>query len=113
MTHLFEWKWNDIAQECEDFLAPKGYGGVQVSPASENLIIMEGGVTRPWYERYQVVSYILETRSGSTEEFQSMVQRCNNVGVSYANKFNSLYLPTHHQRFKLALEFIIYSGLYT
>ena len=27
--HLFEWKWTDIAAECERFLAPKGYGAVQ------------------------------------------------------------------------------------
>lgn len=31
MVHLFEWKWHDIADECERFLAPKGYGGIQVS----------------------------------------------------------------------------------
>lgn len=30
IVHLFEWKWDDIAAECEDFLAPKGYAGVQV-----------------------------------------------------------------------------------
>lgn len=30
IVHLFEWKWDDIADECERFLAPKGYGGVQV-----------------------------------------------------------------------------------
>lgn len=30
MVHLFEWKWNDIADECERFLQHKGYGGVQV-----------------------------------------------------------------------------------
>ena len=30
MVHLFEWKWMDIARECEDFLGPIGYGGVQV-----------------------------------------------------------------------------------
>lgn len=30
IVHLFEWKWTDIADECERFLAPKGYGGVQV-----------------------------------------------------------------------------------
>ncbi len=30
MVHLFEWKWNDIAAECERFLGPKGYAGVQV-----------------------------------------------------------------------------------
>lgn len=31
IVHLFEWRWSDIAAECERFLAPKGFGGVQVS----------------------------------------------------------------------------------
>lgn len=30
MVHLFEWKWKDIADECERFLGPMGYGGIQV-----------------------------------------------------------------------------------
>lgn len=30
MVHLFEWKWDDIAAECERFLGPRGFGGVQV-----------------------------------------------------------------------------------
>lgn len=30
IVHLFEWKWKDIAKECESFLSPKGYGAVQV-----------------------------------------------------------------------------------
>lgn len=29
-VHLFEWKWTDIALECERFLGPYGYAGVQV-----------------------------------------------------------------------------------
>lgn len=31
IVHLFEWRWVDIALECERYLAPKGFGGVQVS----------------------------------------------------------------------------------
>jgi alpha-amylase len=31
IVHLFEWKFHDIADECERFLAPKGFAGVQVS----------------------------------------------------------------------------------
>ena len=31
IVHLFEWKFDDIANECERFLAPKGFAGVQVS----------------------------------------------------------------------------------
>lgn len=34
MVHLFEWKWEDIASECERYLGPKGFGGVQVSSFS-------------------------------------------------------------------------------
>lgn len=30
IVHLFEWKWDDIAAECENFLGPKGFAGVQV-----------------------------------------------------------------------------------
>lgn len=30
IIHFFEWKWSDIAKECEDFLAHKGYGAIQV-----------------------------------------------------------------------------------
>jgi len=31
ITHLFEWKWTDIKAECERFLGPYGYCGVQVT----------------------------------------------------------------------------------
>ena len=30
MVQLMEWKWTDIALECENFLAANGYGAVQV-----------------------------------------------------------------------------------
>lgn len=77
IVHLFEWKFNDIATECETYLAPNGFGGVQVSPVSENVII----ANRPWYERYQPISYHIVTRSGNEQEFHNMVERCNRVGV--------------------------------
>lgn len=77
IVHLFEWKFTDIANECETFLAPNGFGGVQVSPVSENVVIEH----RPWWERYQPISYRMETRSGTETEFADMVERCNRVGV--------------------------------
>ncbi|XP_028898031.2 alpha-amylase-related protein [Zeugodacus cucurbitae] len=77
IVHLFEWKWTDIAWECERFLAPRGFAGVQVSPVTENVVI----AGRPWWERYQPVSYKLITRSGNETEFADMVRRCNAVGV--------------------------------
>jgi alpha-amylase len=30
IVHLFEWKFKDIAKECEQYLGPNGFGGVQV-----------------------------------------------------------------------------------
>ncbi len=30
IVHLFEWKWTDIANECENFLAPNGYAGNEI-----------------------------------------------------------------------------------
>jgi len=35
IVHLFEWRWADIAEECERFLAPNGFGGVQVSTTGD------------------------------------------------------------------------------
>lgn len=31
IVELFQWKFIDIAIECENFLGPKGFGGVEVS----------------------------------------------------------------------------------
>ncbi len=78
-VHLFEWKWNDVAQECETFLAPNGYGAVQVSPPNEHAVIAEANY--PWWQRYQPVSYKIKSRSGDRAEFAAMVTRCHAVGV--------------------------------
>lgn len=74
-VHLFEWNWQDIAQECEDYLGPKGYAAVQVSPPNEHI---QGS---PWWTRYQPVSYQLESRGGNRGQFIDMVNRCKAVGV--------------------------------
>lgn len=49
----------------------------QVSPVNENIIV----ANRPWWERYQPISYVLITRSGNESQFRTMVSRCNIVGV--------------------------------
>lgn len=79
IVHLFEWKFIDIATECEIFLAPNGFSGVQVSPIHENVVLSDEG--RPWYERYQPISYKIITRSGNETDFRLMVDRCNLVGI--------------------------------
>ncbi|XP_013119376.2 alpha-amylase B [Stomoxys calcitrans] len=77
MVHLFEWTWKDIAKECEDFLGPQGYGGVQISPPNEVRVLDNN----PWWARYQPVSYKLTSRSGNEGDLVDMVQRCSKVGV--------------------------------
>lgn len=85
MVHLFEWPWAAIANECETFLGPYGFGGVQISPPYEHRVIFspewDTDVKRPWYEAYQPISYKLHSRRGTREDLIDMVQRCNNVGV--------------------------------
>jgi alpha-amylase len=77
-VHLFEWKWTDVALECENYLGPAGFAGVQISPPSEHAEIDP----YPWWERYQTVSYSLaKSRSGTLPELEDMVQRCAKVGV--------------------------------
>lgn len=76
-VQLFEWPWNDVARECETYLGPAGFSAVQVSPPHEH-IHWQGN---PWWERYQVVSYKLESRSGTEAEFADMVRRCRQAGV--------------------------------
>lgn len=50
MVHLFEWKWTDIAKECENFLQHYGYGAVQVSPPMEHLDAVQNN-NKPWWIR--------------------------------------------------------------
>lgn len=75
-VHLFEWRWSDVASECETFLGPRGFEAVQVSPPNEHID------HHTWWARYQPVSYQIHSRSGTRAEFIDMVQRCNAAGVA-------------------------------
>jgi len=77
-VHLFEWRWTDIAAECEIVLGPNGFRAVQVSPPQEHLVLQ----SHPWWVRYQPVSYSVgRSRSGSGAEFTAMIDRCRGAGV--------------------------------
>ena len=77
-VHLFEWKWPDIAAECETVLGPAGFAALQVSPPMEHSV--QSSAT--WSERYQPVSYsVARSRSGTGAEFANMVARCRAAGV--------------------------------
>lgn len=77
-VHLFEWKWTDIAAECESVLGPAGFKAVQISPPQEHSVVP----SHDWSERYQPVSYsVARSRSGTGAEFSAMVARCKGAGV--------------------------------
>lgn len=38
MVHLFEWKHSDVARECEEFLGPYGFCGVQVEASLQMVV---------------------------------------------------------------------------
>jgi alpha-amylase len=79
IVHLFEWPWASVASECTNTLGPKGFGGVQVSPPQEHVVLPGSGY--PWWQDYQPVSYQLTTRRGNRAAFASMVQTCHAAGV--------------------------------
>ena len=73
---LFMWPWDSIAAECE-FLGDSGVDWVLTSPPQEHI---QGP---QWWTVYQPVSYQIESRFGTREQFAAMVQTCaeNNVAV--------------------------------
>src|SRR3954471_17008269 len=79
IVHLFEWPWASVASECTNVLGPKGFGGVQVSPPQEHVVLPGNGY--PWWQDYQPVSYQLTTRRGNRAAFASMVSTCHAAGV--------------------------------
>ena len=72
---LWEWNYVDIAKECQEFLGPNGFEAVQVSPVTEHILGPQ------WWTKYQPVSFSLNSRSGSMEDFSAMVRDCRASGV--------------------------------
>ena len=73
-VQLFQWTWDAIAAECPA-LADAGYGWVLTSPPQEHIPGQE------WWTAYQPVSYQIESRLGSREQFAAMTAACEQVGV--------------------------------
>lgn len=74
-VQLFQWPWTSVARECGDVLGPHGFDFVLLSPAQEHI---EG---EAWWTSYQPVSYRLESKLGTREEFAAMVAACHEAGV--------------------------------
>lgn len=52
----------------------------QISPPNEHIVL--NSPWRPWWQRYQPISYKLCSRSGTEADLREMITRCNNVGVN-------------------------------
>lgn len=80
IVQLFQWNWASVGRECQEFLGPRGYGAVQVSPPQEHVVLPGNGY--PWWQDYQPVSYLLDnTRRGDRAAFSAMVTSCHSAGV--------------------------------
>lgn len=74
-VQLFQRPWVSIAEDCETTIGPAGFEWVLTSPPNEHI------AGEQWWTSYQPVSYELESKLGTREEFADMVQRCDAVGV--------------------------------
>ena len=72
---MFQWNWNSVAAECTAFIGPAGYGFVQVSPAQESISGAQ------WSTSYSPVSYIIDNKLGTRDEYAAMVTACHDAGV--------------------------------
>jgi alpha-amylase len=73
-VQLFMWNWDSIAAECE-FLSDSGIDWVLTSPPQEHI------TGAAWWTVYQPVSYKIESRLGTRQQFENMVSTCASHGV--------------------------------
>ena len=74
-VQLFQWTWNAIARECTDTIGPAGFAWVLTSPPQEHV------TGSAWWTSYQPVSYRVESRLGTRDEYRSMISACHRAGV--------------------------------
>ncbi|KAJ3324206.1 hypothetical protein HDV06_000245 [Boothiomyces sp. JEL0866] len=80
-VQLFQYPFDDIKNECANFLGPNGYGWVQTSPVAAHASSSFDGQTYPWYLAYQPVSYQVGNRLGTIDQFANMTKVCRDHGV--------------------------------
>ncbi|WP_426592479.1 alpha-amylase [Cellulomonas sp. McL0617] len=74
-VEMFQWTWDAIATECTNHLGPAGYAWVLTSPPQEHILGSQ------WWTAYQPVSYQVESRLGTREQYAAMVRTCHAAGV--------------------------------
>ncbi|MFU0539783.1 alpha-amylase [Gardnerella vaginalis] len=71
----FQQNWKSIAKECKKTYGPEGVKYVQVSPPQDHI---KGD---QWWTSYQPVSYKLNSKLGTEDEFKKLITTCKASGV--------------------------------
>lgn len=81
---MFQWTWDAIAAECPA-LGEAGIAWVLTSPPQEHVDGATAGIAgadgSEWWWSYQPVSYAVESRLGTREQFAAMTAACADAGV--------------------------------
>ena len=108
IVEMYGWSDKDIEKECE-FIGKQGYLGVKVFPHHEQVMSDEAfrDQLNPWYFMYQPVSYKLDGRLGTRDDFRNMIKTCRSKGVRvYADAvinhmtYNGMDLQKHRPIYK-------------
>ncbi|MDL9981252.1 alpha-amylase [Microbacterium sp. ASV49] len=74
-VEMFQRPWTSIGAECGSTLGPAGFSWVLTSPPQEHITGSQ------WWTSYQPVSYAVDSKLGTEEQFADMVTACKAAGV--------------------------------
>jgi alpha-amylase len=74
-VEMFQRPWTSIAAECGSTIGPTGFAWVLTSPPQEHIVGAQ------WWTSYQPVSYALDSKLGTEQQFADMVAACKAAGV--------------------------------
>jgi alpha-amylase len=74
-VEMFQRPWTSIGAECGSTLGPAGFSWVLTSPPQEHISGAQ------WWTSYQPVSYTVDSKLGTEQQFADMVKACRAAGV--------------------------------
>ncbi|GMF41663.1 unnamed protein product [Phytophthora lilii] len=92
IVDLFGWSYDDIAQECADFLGKAGYMGVKINPPQESVL------TDAWPQSGQRNPCLtdLNTKKAYVRKREADLLACNaDSGYNFDKGLDSLYADEH------------------
>src|SRR6185437_16693389 len=74
-VEMFQRPWTSIGTECRSTLGPAGFSWVLTSPPQEHIAGAQ------WWTSYQPVSYTVDSKLGTEQQFADMAKACAAAGV--------------------------------